>query len=228
MINKLKQEKEKLESKYKIKAEIERKNFDLTSKKIHLKEQQRSQTYKDIAKTSLELVGQGFRQLLTDRSMLYKLVFGVTAGYIVGYWCKSAIQLGFKLINNRFLTPRLVRETSRLSLLQSYKYPFLKYFKYSMSKTPIFEGIVLKQELKNQLSIIVNTLKQKRKHFAPFRNLLFYGPPGTGKTLFAKHLAYQSGMDFAIMTGADIAPLGRNAVDEIHKLFDWAQLSKNG
>ena len=43
---------------------------------------------------------------------------------------------------------------------------------------------------------------------APLRNFLFYGPPGTGKTLFAKKLALNSGLDYAIMTGADVAPLG--------------------
>jgi ATPase family AAA domain-containing protein 3A/B len=57
---------------------------------------------------------------------------------------------------------------------------------------------------------------------------MFYGPPGTGKTLFAKKLATSSGMDFAILTGGDIAPLGRDAVTEIHKLFDWANTSRKG
>lgn len=50
------------------------------------------------------------------------------------------------------------------------------------------------------------------------------GPPGTGKTLFAKGLARHSGLEYAIMTGGDIAPLGRDAVTEMHKVFDWAQV----
>ena len=49
-----------------------------------------------------------------------------------------------------------------------------------------------------------------------------------GKTLFAKKLAYFSGMDYAIMTGADVAPLGPEAVAEIHKVFDWANRSSRG
>lgn len=52
------------------------------------------------------------------------------------------------------------------------------------------------------------------------------GPPGTGKTLFAKGLARHSGLDYAIITGGDVAPLGREAVSEMHKLFDWAQASR--
>lgn len=35
-------------------------------------------------------------------------------------------------------------------------------------------------------------------------------------------------MDYAILTGGDIAPLGRDAVTELHKLFDWAKTSRRG
>ena len=71
---------------------------------------------------------------------------------------------------------------------------------------------------------VVNT----RKHYAPNKNLLFWGPPGTGKTLFAKKLAMKSGLEYAVMTGSDVAPLGTHAVDELHKLFDWAEKTPNG
>ena len=57
---------------------------------------------------------------------------------------------------------------------------------------------------------------------------MFYGPPGTGKTLFAKKLAMQSGLEYAVMVGSDIAPLGNNAVTELNKIFDWAQNQRNG
>jgi len=46
--------------------------------------------------------------------------------------------------------------------------------------------------------------------------------------MFAKGLARHSGMDYAIMTGSDVAPLGRDAVTEIHKLFDWSDKSSRG
>lgn len=55
-----------------------------------------------------------------------------------------------------------------------------------------------------------------------------YGPPGTGKTLFAKKLALHSGMDYAIMTGGDVAPMGREGVTAMHKVFDWASTSRRG
>ena len=50
-----------------------------------------------------------------------------------------------------------------------------------------------------------------------FRNILMHGPPGTGKTLFAKKLAEHSGLDYAIMTGGDVSPMGKDGVTAIHK-----------
>lgn len=35
-------------------------------------------------------------------------------------------------------------------------------------------------------------------------------------------------MDYAILTGGDISPLGREAVNELHKLFDWSITSRRG
>lgn len=67
-----------------------------------------------------------------------------------------------------------------------------------------------------------------KAHQAPFRNMLFYGPPGTGKTMAARELARKSGLDYALMTGGDVAPLGSQAVTKIHQLFDWSKKSKKG
>ena len=37
-----------------------------------------------------------------------------------------------------------------------------------------------------------------------------------------------SGMDYAIMTGGDVAPMGRDGVTAMHKVFDWASTSRKG
>jgi ATPase family AAA domain-containing protein 3A/B len=41
-------------------------------------------------------------------------------------------------------------------------------------------------------------------------------------------LATHSGMDYAIMTGGDVAPMGREGVTAIHKVFDWANTAHKG
>lgn len=41
-------------------------------------------------------------------------------------------------------------------------------------------------------------------------------------------LAMHSGMDYAIMTGGDVAPMGRDGVTAMHKVFDWANTNRRG
>lgn len=111
--------------------------------------------------------------------------------------------------------------------------PFMygkKFIQRQMKKTEadLLKGVILEKNLENQLREISYAVLNRKKHFAPCKNLMFCGPPGTGKTLFAKKLAMQSGLEYAVMVGADIAPLGAVAVSELNKLFDWADKQKNG
>ena len=46
--------------------------------------------------------------------------------------------------------------------------------------------------------------------------------------MVAKRLALYSGMDWAIMSGGDVGPLGASAVTELHNLFKWARSSNRG
>ena len=44
----------------------------------------------------------------------------------------------------------------------------------------------------------------------------------------AKHMARASGLDYAIMSGGDVTPLGAAAVTQLHSLFDWAGTTNKG
>ncbi len=222
-------------NRYNIKAEVERKNIGLVKEKIALKEKERRTTNTELAKISFSMIGQGLQQFIYDKTMIYRVIMGLTGAYVVGIGCKSFFGLLSKFLSAKFMTPKLIRETSRIPLSKFYRIPIKNLSRYKTAlgninntEKDIFKGIILKPELENQLKIISKSIVNRKKHFTPFRNLLLYGPPGTGKTLFAKQLAKKSGLDFAILTGADVAPLGSVSVSEIHKLFDWAETSSNG
>ncbi|CAL9075172.1 unnamed protein product [Musa acuminata var. zebrina] len=91
-----------------------------------------------------------------------------------------------------------------------------------------FGDVILNPSLQKRIEQLASATANTKIHQAPFRNMLFYGPPGTGKTMAARELAHKSGLDYALMTGGDVAPLGSQAVTKIHQLFDWAKKSKRG
>ena len=108
------------------------------------------------------------------------------------------------------------------------KAPFAPYEKTDPFARAVFEGAAFPPEVEAQLLRVAVGAANTRRHRAPFRHALLHGPPGTGKTMFAKKLARCSGMDYAIVSGGDVAPLGRDAVTSLHKLFDWAHTSPRG
>ena len=99
--------------------------------------------------------------------------------------------------------------------------PFIwsrKFYKNNLkrySEDNLLKGVILDKKLEEQLREISYAILNRRKHYAPAKNMLFYGPPGTGKTLFAKKLAMESGLEYSVMVGSDIAPLGPMAVNEL-------------
>lgn len=134
----------------------------------------------------------------------------------------------------RFGKPSLVRETSKIHTSNYALIPWMYTKKFvtknlmKHSEENLLKGVILDKKLEDQVREISYAILNRKKHYAPTKNMLFYGPPGTGKTLFAKKLAMQSGLEYAVMVGSDIAPLGPMAVQELNKLFDWAEKQPNG
>jgi ATPase family AAA domain-containing protein 3A/B len=146
---------------------------------------------------------------------------------------RAGINIMTAAVMSRFGKPILVRETSKISTDRLLKLPMMlakrTMARFSRhSEKDLMHGVILNPELEAQIKAISYSVLNRRKHYAPYRNFLFYGPPGTGKTLFAKKLALSSGMDYAIMSGADISPLGAAAISEMHSMFEWTEKNNNG
>lgn len=185
--------------------------------------------------TTFDHIGGGFRAILTDQNKLVVFVGGVTALAAGVYTTREGARVIWSYVDRILGQPSLIRESSRG------KYPWSGSFSRAMSTLSrgadkgsaskngnAFGDVVLHPSLQKRIEQLAGATANTKSHQAPFRNMLFYGPPGTGKTMAARELARKSGLDYALMTGGDVAPLGPQAVTKIHQLFDWAKKSRKG
>ncbi|KAI3457870.1 hypothetical protein Pfo_014533 [Paulownia fortunei] len=185
--------------------------------------------------TTFDHIGGGLRAILTDQNKLVVAVGGVTALAAGVYTTREGARVIWSYVDRILGQPSLIRESSRG------KYPWSGLFSRAMSTISRganrssgsqhgngFGDVILHPSLQKRIEQLANATANTKANQAPFRNMLFYGPPGTGKTMAARELARKSGLDYALMTGGDVAPLGSQAVTKIHQLFDWAKKSNKG
>ncbi|KAJ0526425.1 putative ATPase family AAA domain-containing protein [Helianthus annuus] len=184
--------------------------------------------------TTFSHVEGGVRMLLTDRSKLVMTVGGVTALAAGVYTTREGARVMWGYVNRILGQPSLIRESSMA------KFPWSGIVtkgtqkitnlgkSNSVENKHKFGNIILHPSLQRRIEHLARATANTKSHQAPFRNMLFYGPPGTGKTLVAREIARKSGLDYAMMTGGDVAPLGAQAVTKIHEIFDWSKKSKRG
>ena len=234
-------DKKRILSREQAKIERMRNTRDLRYEEIKIKENERRQTLKEVWSTNLEVLGTGLKGYLGDFSNLASLAGGLTLAFFGFQFAKATGRLSTTIIEARLGKPSLIRETSRkTSVKDLIKTPLQRMYEQILIKgrflptsteqreKDILDGIFINPDLEINLKTLAHSIVNRKKHSAPFRNLLLYGPPGTGKTMFAKSLAKHSGMDYAILTGGDIGPLGKDGVTQLHKLFDWAGTSSKG
>ncbi|GLT87237.1 hypothetical protein SLE2022_053310 [Rubroshorea leprosula] len=185
--------------------------------------------------STFDHIGGGLRAILTDQNKLIVVVGGITALAGGIYTTREGARVIWSYVDRILGQPSLIRESSRG------KYPWSGFFSRtksflsrgghegsSLTNGNGFGDVILHPSLQQRIKQLASATANTKAHQAPFRNMLFYGPPGTGKTMAARELAHKSGLDYALMTGGDIAPLGPQAVTKIHQLFDWAKKSKRG
>ncbi|CAF2103556.1 unnamed protein product [Brassica rapa] len=182
--------------------------------------------------TTFEHIGGGLRAILTDQNKLIVAVGGATALAAGIYTTREGARVIWSYVDRILGQPSLIRESSRG------KYPWSGSVSRALSTLrgkgsaikngKGFGDVILHPSLQKRIEHLAKATANTKSHQAPFRNMLFYGPPGTGKTMVARELARKSGLDYALMTGGDVAPLGSQAVTKIHQLFDWGKKSKRG
>ncbi|XP_063292483.1 ATPase family AAA domain-containing protein 3-B [Pelobates fuscus] len=218
----------RIEAEARARGKVERENADIIREQIRLKAAEHRQTVLESIKTAGTVFGEGFRAFISDWDKVTAAAAGLTILALGVYTAKNATGVAGRYIEARLGKPSLVRDTSRITVLEAAKHP-VKVTKRIFSKVQdALEGVVLSPKLEERVRDIAIATRNTKKNKGLYRNILMYGPPGTGKTLFAKKLAVHSGMDYAIMTGGDVAPMGREGVTAMHKVFDWANTSKRG
>ncbi|KAL4669362.1 hypothetical protein H8959_007916 [Pygathrix nigripes] len=169
------------------------------------------QTFFASIRTAVTMFGERFRAIVRDRDTVTATVVGLTllAGGV--YSAKNGTAAAARFIEAGLFKTSLVREKSRITVLEALHHPFQVRRQVLSRPQDVLEGVVLSPRLEAKVRIMAIATRNTEKNRRLYRNALLYGPPGTGKTLFAKNLALYSGMDYAIMTGEDLALMGRRS-----------------
>ena len=146
--------------------------------------------------------GEGRHQILIFVLTVSVLIFSIT-------FCKELIKVIFNLMTIFISKPRLVREWGS--------------FVSCPEDQSRLSDIVLPLDERERLYTLCRSINSNRYNCAPLRNILIYGKAGTGKSMIARAIAESSlGMSYAVMSGADIAPLKHLGPSELRNVLSWA------
>ncbi len=232
------------------KAEAERLNEDVSLRMIRARGAETRQKLLEAITAVAAEVQRAAESLKTHPERLRRFVFGLI-GLAAGYFTtREAALLARRLLTQYLMRPALVRESS-FSMSGLLVWSLGLVWKLLMTvllfrrgpghdsdvtvgqggvekTTKITDGIILPEDLGRRLDQLAKSIRGARKLRAPLRHLLLFGPPGTGKTMVARRLSQISGLDWAIMSGGDVGPLGAAASTEIHAILNWARRSPKG
>ncbi|XP_015793403.1 ATPase family AAA domain-containing protein 3-B [Tetranychus urticae] len=220
----------RIEAEMKAKAIVERENRDIYLEQIKVKAAEQRVTVLESIRTAGQVLGEGFKGFISDWDRVTSTAASLTLIAAGIYSAKYGISIVGRSIESRIGKPSLVRDTSRLNAIDMVRHPVDTTKRIVISRKPedALKGVILRPSLEERLRDVAIATRNTKRNQGYYRNILFYGPPGTGKTLFAKKLAQHSGMDYAILSGGDVTPMGAEGVTAIHKVFNWANTSRRG
>lgn len=173
-------------------------------------------------------VGEDFQDLAIEGLKRSAFVtVGATAAIITIFY---GSRFAWKIIERNYKTPSIFVATSEKTVYEKLR-DFVR-----KPKAAVLPRMVASREKQADLNRIIDTTRSINARiragdpYLKYRNVLLWGPPGTGKTMFAENLARASGMEFRIMSGADVSKMAKvsDALQALDEVFNFAQRSKKG
>lgn len=219
-------ERAKIEEAAKIKAA--RENEDVNMRKLRAEMQEKRQQTLAAIKATADIFFNWVANIYSSPQNLVLAIGSVIIALGGVYFMREMAVLLREQLNKRLGRPSLVRMTNRRGMLQEAWIGLLRLMRLRAPRGAEFNDVVLHPSLHQQVMRLADATRSAKRRRMPLQHVMFYGPPGTGKTMVAQRFAEYSGLEYAIMSGGDVAPLEEQAVTELHKLFKWVHRSRRG
>ncbi|EGB10504.1 hypothetical protein AURANDRAFT_2711, partial [Aureococcus anophagefferens] len=209
-------------------AEMERLNEDVRLRAMRARAHEARERLLAAISLAFDYAARGAMALLSDDPRTLATLVGAVVACVGGaFFAREAAVLARNLAEAYFGRPRLVRETSRIRAAR-FRHVQAAADAVAAEEAGFLDGVVLPADLRRRLVQLANATRNAKANRSPFRHMLLHGPPGTGKTLVAKRLAKATGLEYALMSGGDVGPLGPEGVTALHSLFRWSRTSSKG
>ena len=162
----------------------ERKNHDLLIENKRLEAKEYRETVLESIKLAGTTIGEGLKEFVSDREKLANVAGSLTVIAFGIYTARMSTGVAGRYIEARLGKPSLVRETTKMNVLQMVRSPIASFrlaFGTSTGENTM-KDIVLEPTLDKRLRRVAISTANTKKNKAPFRHLLLHGPPGTGQS----------------------------------------------
>eukprot|EP00398_MALV-I-01_sp_L67-1_P001051 gene1051-203_t len=231
---KIKADHEKERLKLKLASDLEKAKLDneraektARNEDVHLREKEAEAKAATEGRIVASIIARWFGGFYENPKQVGYAIFMVAAAAACIYLARELAILMREQLNKRLGRPSLVRQTNRKTMIGDV-FRFFGALCRLYKTGHQFDDVVLNDRLSKQILRLAKATQGAKKRGATLLHVMFYGPPGTGKTMTAMRFAEYSGLEYAIMSGGDVAPLEEQAVTELHKLFKWINRSRKG